>query len=91
LRAGGLRADSASTRGWDAFTGHDTGTAVGSRRRASPGVPKESPLYPVEDLRAAMDLPDVVPVVLCDARERPSCRDVLLDLSTYLLELVPDE
>ena len=50
-----------------------------------------APLYPVEELRAAMDLPGMVPVVLCDARERPSCRDVLLDLSAYLLELVPDE
>jgi signal recognition particle receptor subunit beta len=51
----------------------------------------DAPLYPVEELRAAMDLPDVVPVVLCDARERPSCRDVLLDLSSYLLESVPEE
>lgn len=51
----------------------------------------DAPLYPVEELRAAMDLPDMVPVVLCDARERPSCRDVLLDLSSYLLELVPRE
>lgn len=47
----------------------------------------DAPLYPVEDLRAAMDLPASVPVVLCDARERSSCRDVLLDLSTYLLAL----
>ena len=47
----------------------------------------DAPLYPVEDLRAAMDLPDTVPVMLCDARERTSCRDVLLDLSTYLLAL----
>lgn len=51
----------------------------------------DAPRYPVEELRAAMDLPDVVPIVLCDARERPSCRDVLLDLSSYLLELVPEE
>ena len=51
----------------------------------------DAPLYPVEELRAAMDLPDVVPVVLCDARERPSCRDVLLDLSSYLLESAPEE
>jgi uncharacterized protein len=51
----------------------------------------DAPLYPVEELRAAMDLPGMVPVVLCDARERPSCRDVLLGLSSYLLELAPDE
>ncbi|MEZ0112410.1 signal recognition particle receptor subunit beta [Catenulispora sp. EB89] len=51
----------------------------------------DAPLYPVEDLRAAMDLPLSVPVVLCDARERSSCRDVLLDLSTYLLALTHPE
>ncbi|MEY9891125.1 signal recognition particle receptor subunit beta [Catenulispora sp. MAP12-49] len=50
----------------------------------------EAPVYPVEELRAAMDLSGWVPVILCDARERSSCRDVLLDLSTYLLELVPN-
>ncbi|MEY9927554.1 signal recognition particle receptor subunit beta [Catenulispora sp. GP43] len=49
----------------------------------------EAPVYPVEELRAAMDLSGWVPVILCDARERSSCRDVLLDLSSYLLELVP--
>lgn len=50
----------------------------------------DAPVYPVEELRAAMDLPTPVPVILCDARERSSCRDVLLALSTYLLELVPN-
>lgn len=48
-----------------------------------PGVP----VYPVGDLRAAMDLPGSVPLALCDARERASCRDVLLGLTTYLLAL----
>jgi signal recognition particle receptor subunit beta len=47
----------------------------------------DAAIYPVEELRAAMDLQSSVPVVLCDARERTSCRDVLLDLSTYLLAL----
>jgi signal recognition particle receptor subunit beta len=46
-----------------------------------------APVYPVEELRGAMDLPGSVPVLLCDARERSSCRDVLLALSNYLLEL----
>jgi uncharacterized protein len=50
----------------------------------------DAPIYPIEELRAAMDLAAPVPVMLCDARDRRSCREVLLDLSSYLLELVPD-
>ncbi|KNE79155.1 MULTISPECIES: GTP-binding protein [Streptomyces] len=44
----------------------------------------ESPRYPVSELRAAMDLPDSVPMVACDARDRGSCRDALLTLMRYL-------
>jgi uncharacterized protein len=36
--------------------------------------------YPPEDIREAFALPAHVPVLLCDARERGSCRDVLIAL-----------
>ncbi|WP_030861381.1 GTP-binding protein [Streptomyces sp. NRRL S-37] len=41
--------------------------------------------YPVEDIRDALALPDGVPVLLCDARERESCRDVLVALIDLLI------
>jgi signal recognition particle receptor subunit beta len=44
----------------------------------------EAPGYPVEELRAALDLPDDVPIVGCDARKRDSSRDVLMNLMRYL-------
>ncbi|MFJ8044822.1 GTP-binding protein [Kitasatospora sp. NPDC096147] len=47
----------------------------------------DSPGHPVDDLRAALDLPDEVPIVLCDARSRESSRDVLLALMRYLYSL----
>jgi signal recognition particle receptor subunit beta len=47
----------------------------------------ESPRYPVEDLRAALDLPPAVPIVTCDARSRDSSRDVLIALMHYLHSL----
>ncbi|GAA3025837.1 ATP/GTP-binding protein [Kitasatospora albolonga] len=47
----------------------------------------EAPGYPVEELRGALDLPDEVPIVLCDARSRESSRDVLLALMRYLYSL----
>jgi signal recognition particle receptor subunit beta len=47
----------------------------------------DSPPHPLEDLRAALDLPDSVPIVACDARSRGSSRDVLLALMRYLFAL----
>ncbi|MFI6846311.1 ATP/GTP-binding protein [Kitasatospora sp. NBC_00085] len=47
----------------------------------------ESPTYPTEELRAALDLPPEVPIVDCDARARESSRDVLLALMHYLYNL----
>ncbi|MET7291156.1 ATP/GTP-binding protein [Streptomyces griseoloalbus] len=41
--------------------------------------------YPVEDIRDALALPEGVPVLLCDARERDSCRDVLIALIDRLI------
>ncbi|UQW99519.1 ATP/GTP-binding protein [Streptomyces sp. RerS4] len=43
-----------------------------------------APHHPVEELRAALDLPPSVPILACDARSRESCRDVLLTLMRYL-------
>ncbi|MGP3969093.1 GTP-binding protein [Streptomyces sp. 6N223] len=44
----------------------------------------DAPLHPVAELRAALDLPDHLPVVNCDARKLDSSRDVLLTLMRYL-------
>jgi signal recognition particle receptor subunit beta len=41
--------------------------------------------YPPEDVRDALALPEDVPVLLCDARERQSCRDVLIALVDRLI------
>ncbi|MBC3840251.1 ATP-binding protein [Streptacidiphilus sp. 4-A2] len=48
-----------------------------------------SPSHPLEELRAALDLPGDVPIVECDARSRDSSRDVLLSLMRYLYSLTP--
>ncbi|RNG26495.1 GTP-binding protein [Streptomyces botrytidirepellens] len=40
--------------------------------------------YRTEEVRGALDLPESVPIVVCDARERPSSRDVLISLMRYL-------
>jgi uncharacterized protein len=41
-----------------------------------------------EAVRAALDLNPGVPVVLCDARHRSSCRDVLVTLVEYAIRLL---
>ncbi|WP_031486906.1 GTP-binding protein [Streptomyces bicolor] len=41
--------------------------------------------YPAEDIRDALALPADVRVLLCDARERESCRDVLIALVDQLI------
>ncbi|MDQ1015425.1 GTP-binding protein [Streptomyces afghaniensis] len=41
--------------------------------------------YPPEDIRDALAVPDHVQVLLCDARERQSCRDVLIALIDQLI------
>jgi uncharacterized protein len=48
----------------------------------------EAPVHPMSELRAAMDLPDSVPMIDCDARDRGSCRDTLLTLVRYLHSLI---
>jgi signal recognition particle receptor subunit beta len=47
----------------------------------------DAPAYPKEELRAAMDLPEYVPIVDCDARDRASSRDTLMALMRYLYSL----
>jgi uncharacterized protein len=40
--------------------------------------------YRVEDVSSALDLDPAVPVLLCDARKRASCRDVLVTLIEHI-------
>lgn len=47
----------------------------------------DAPRHPIEELRAALDLPEEVPMVDCDARQRASSRDVLMTLMRYLHSL----
>jgi len=44
--------------------------------------------YHPDTVRTALDLTDDVPVVLCDARSRASCRDVLVALVENALQLL---
>ena len=53
---------------------------------AANGFP-DAPVYPVDVLRRALDLPAAVPVLNFDARSRSSCLDVLVALTRYLLTL----
>jgi signal recognition particle receptor subunit beta len=43
--------------------------------------------YDPDEIRGASDLDDSVPVVLCDVRSRESCKDVLVTLVKYLIQL----
>ncbi|GAA3086751.1 ATP/GTP-binding protein [Streptomyces rectiviolaceus] len=42
--------------------------------------------HPVEEIRDALDIPEQIPVVACDARDRASSRDVLIALIRHLQE-----
>ncbi|WP_314222116.1 GTP-binding protein [Streptomyces zaehneri] len=42
--------------------------------------------YPEEDVRGALDLDDGIPVVLCDARDRISVRDVLVGVVQHAMD-----
>ncbi|MET7621576.1 ATP/GTP-binding protein [Streptomyces sp. NPDC005408] len=44
----------------------------------------DAPSYPLSELRAALDVPETVPMIDCDARSRISSRDALLTLVRYL-------
>lgn len=41
--------------------------------------------YEAAEVREALDIPAAVPVVMADARDRESCRDVLVDLVTHVI------
>ncbi|MEU6647854.1 ATP/GTP-binding protein [Streptomyces sp. NPDC046900] len=41
--------------------------------------------YPAENVRQALDLDDGVPVVLCDARERQSVKEVLIEVVRHAM------
>ncbi|MEW2613386.1 ATP/GTP-binding protein [Streptomyces sp. NPDC047880] len=41
--------------------------------------------YPAEEIKEALAVPDHVRVLLCDARDRESCRDVLIALIDQLI------
>lgn len=47
----------------------------------------DAPRYPVDDLRAALDLAPEIPIVECDARRRASSRDTLMTLMRFLHSL----
>lgn len=47
----------------------------------------DAPQHPVAEIRTALDIPEAVPIVECDARDRASCRDTLLALMRYLYTL----
>lgn len=47
----------------------------------------EGPYPPLEQVRKALSLPDDVPIVDCDARQRASCKNVLITLVRYLTVL----
>lgn len=42
--------------------------------------------YRVDDVRAALDIDESIPVMLCDARQRASSKTVLVTLLEYLIE-----
>ncbi|MEV5646629.1 ATP/GTP-binding protein [Nocardia sp. NPDC052254] len=44
-----------------------------------------APIYTTEEVREALDLDTHIPVVLCDARDRSSCKTVLMTLVEHLI------
>ena len=45
-----------------------------------------APIYTINEVRDALDLDDHIPVMLCDARNRTSSKEVLLNLVQHLIE-----
>jgi len=48
-----------------------------------------APRYRAEHVRSAVDLDAPIPVILCDARQRSSSRDVLIALVEHSLRMMP--
>ncbi|MGW6413020.1 GTP-binding protein [Streptomyces vinaceus] len=51
----------------------------------------DTPPYPIQEIREALDLPEAVPIVPCKAPQRNSSKDVLLTLMRYLQSLATQE
>jgi len=49
----------------------------------------DAPRYGPEDVRSAVDLEELIPVVMCDARQRGSSRDVLIALVEHSQRTLP--
>ncbi|MCH0564794.1 MULTISPECIES: ATP/GTP-binding protein [unclassified Streptomyces] len=49
-----------------------------------------APRHPAQDVRRALDLDDDVPLLLCDARERASVRDVLVGVVEHAMTCAAD-
>lgn len=45
-----------------------------------------TPIYTIDEVRDALDLDPHIPVVLCDARDRSSCKTVLVTLVEHLID-----
>ncbi|MEV6962205.1 ATP/GTP-binding protein [Streptomyces sp. NPDC051207] len=46
--------------------------------------------YPEQDVRHALDLDDYVPVVMCDARDRESVKDILVGVVQHAMRFASD-
>jgi signal recognition particle receptor subunit beta len=49
-----------------------------------------APRYPAEDVRQALDLEDDVPLLLCDARDRESVKEVLIGVVEHAMAYAAD-
>ncbi|MGP4050952.1 GTP-binding protein [Streptomyces sp. 2A115] len=47
----------------------------------------DAPAHPLDKIRKALSLPDDIPMIDCDARRRPSSKDVLVTLVNHLYKL----
>ena len=47
-----------------------------------------APRYTIDEVRDALDLEPGIPVMLCDARDRASAKNVLLSLIEHLIDRV---
>jgi Roadblock/LC7 domain-containing protein len=56
---------------------------------ASAALTREDAEHRPEDVRSAVDLEEPIPVVMCDARQRGSSRDVLIALTEHSLRTLP--
>jgi len=45
-----------------------------------------APIYTINEVRDALDLDNHIPVMLCDARDRTSTKEILLNLVQHLIE-----